>query len=320
MQQRIQEQIASVTKLMSARTGVGAAPAGQFVEGQGPGPGLGAARPPAPPGSAANRFVPPPLLLNQEGKQVDASGREVRIEGPQATIKFNQREREQERRNPYLEQEVGEGEEVEEVDPRVHTRSRETKKRKSLRFVQHGKFLKRGEAMRAREARRAIHESVRVLKGKTAGQSGDGGGDGEAAGGETAQGEAEAGQREEGCVPNVVGETAQAAERKRASRRLPPPRDDALPVMEWWDAMFLPKGQRAKAQPSGPGSEPNFVPEYGNLALTNQKTHIYVEHPVPMRPYSEAPEPEALPMMLTKKVGCPLRLPRPADGAAGGRG
>ena len=51
------------------------------------------------------------------------------------------------------------------------------------------------------------------------------------------------------------------------------------PGMEWWDVNFLPKEMREEAMAWNPETAP-----YDKLSLDNQKSTMYVEHPVPIQP------------------------------------
>jgi U4/U6 small nuclear ribonucleoprotein PRP3 len=68
----------------------------------------------------------------------------------------------------------------------------------------------------------------------------------------------------------------------------------SVPDTEWWDTRVLADGQ-------------TYTGADGAPALLEDKITIYVEHPVPIEPPSEAPAPPPLPMFLTKKERKKLR-------------
>lgn len=246
------------------------------------------------PGGRAT-FIPPPLLLNERGEQIDEQGNVVKpATAPVASLKANQRAIKQ-ATNPYLAHlepkpdaagraaaaSAGTTAAAPVVDPRLHTVDRRQRGNRALRFVEQGRYTEEGEAMRAREARRAVYASLRVIKSRP---QGEGEGAGAGAAGEAA----------------ATATTPGAAAAADAASSLPPAREEPVPAMEWWDAAFLPADQRTRAG-TGPGADPTFRPSYSDVTVTNQKTASYVEHPVPILGVPEEPV-EALPLMLTKKV------------------
>ena len=68
------------------------------------------------------------------------------------------------------------------------------------------------------------------------------------------------------------------------------------PLMEWWDVAFLPKDQRPGAK-KGQESACDFK----LLSLTQQKTHMYVQHPIPLAPLRSPPQAKPVPVYLTKR-------------------
>ena len=72
---------------------------------------------------------------------------------------------------------------------------------------------------------------------------------------------------------------------------------DAIPDVEWWDAAILATGSYDDVA----GGKWNVKPE---------KISLYVEHPVPMQPPTEAPPPPPQPLKLTKREQKKLRTQR----------
>ena len=72
---------------------------------------------------------------------------------------------------------------------------------------------------------------------------------------------------------------------------------DPIPDIEWWDRPLLIK-RDGEAQGQSYGEEDEETLARLNL---NAITH-YVQHPVPIEPPAEEAPPEAMPLMLTKKV------------------
>lgn len=68
---------------------------------------------------------------------------------------------------------------------------------------------------------------------------------------------------------------------------------DEIPNVEWWDQVLLVSGSYDDVTEEGPNIKPN-------------KITIYIQHPVPIEPPSEAPPPPPQPLKLTKKVRAQL--------------
>jgi U4/U6 small nuclear ribonucleoprotein PRP3 len=84
-----------------------------------------------------------------------------------------------------------------------------------------------------------------------------------------------------------------------------PPLDVVTPSMEWWDEAFLPKEVRESRRISKAAADKD---DFSLLAAGNNKTHRYVQHPVPVKPLGGDKGPlQSLPMFLTKKEQKKLR-------------
>ncbi len=89
-----------------------------------------------------------------------------------------------------------------------------------------------------------------------------------------------------------------------------PPHTDAsvpLPSVEWWDEVFLPKSLRESRRLLKIAPVTDIDGEYSQLSLLNNKTHKYIQHPVPIKPLGGDKPEQPLPMYLTKKERKKLR-------------
>ncbi|CAE7906978.1 unnamed protein product, partial [Symbiodinium sp. KB8] len=303
LQQRIQEQIASVSKQLKAKTGTAAAAAA---------PGEASA-----PAAAKTGFKAPALILDEKGRQVDEEGNVVSQHfRPVATFKVNQRKQSRVI-NPYLAHHLPKSEQASAAavlpsaaaspsvngptpgaaaasateapatggyDPRLPAATRRAKAiPASFSFVEEGTFVKQAERIRSREAKAALEEAM-----TTARQA-----------------------REEA-----------AAQKKHPKIVLAPRRWEEPPDVEWWDAHFLPgstrkaradveaaKQEAARVKKRGGAAAgyeeveiPEFVPStYDEMKVEHQKSWKFVEHPVPVIAQQDKAAPKAMPLYLTKK-------------------
>eukprot|EP00939_MAST-03C_sp_MAST-3C-sp1_P005205 g5205.t1 len=264
-------------------------------------------------------FVPAPLILDAQGREIDASGKLIVKKDSTTqrksnfTIKANRR-KEREKSNPYLQHrragseangverkidtdiEGADGTVVSEMyDPRIRVKNAERKK-KALKFVQEGKYVDMGNRMRTRIARNAI---LRAAQEEGAAEHAK-----KAARSKTRLSFAKMGATfADRFVPRNVavdgsengnGETKSLTTEKVGHVALPARKEEKIPTMEWWDIAFLPKSQRT---PGNDGDRRG----YENLSLENSRTAGLVEHPVKIEPIIPEEAQEALPLMLTKK-------------------
>ena len=73
---------------------------------------------------------------------------------------------------------------------------------------------------------------------------------------------------------------------------------DPIPEIEWWDRPLLIKAEREGGASHSYGGEDAETLASLNLAAIT----LYVQHPVKLEPPAEEAPPEAMPLMLTKKV------------------
>jgi U4/U6 small nuclear ribonucleoprotein PRP3 len=80
---------------------------------------------------------------------------------------------------------------------------------------------------------------------------------------------------------------------------VPPPADEnVVPVMEWWDELFLPRDVRDKRSQSRALAEHD---DFEYLSCANCKTLKYIQHPVPAKALGAEIADAPLPMFLTKR-------------------
>ncbi|CAM9868252.1 unnamed protein product, partial [Phaeothamnion confervicola] len=136
LQAKIQARLANSAILLNqtaAATGTGAAAGGSATPAAGQQPW------------AERRTRDFTLLLDDQGRQVDAEGRVVKL-GPVQTLKVNRHKGE----NPYLAHGASGGSD----DPSL--RHRQARTQKALQFVEPGRYSKLGDTMRFREQRQFL--------------------------------------------------------------------------------------------------------------------------------------------------------------------
>lgn len=85
----------------------------------------------------------------------------------------------------------------------------------------------------------------------------------------------------------------------RHTIEIPPPADDnVVPVMEWWDELFLPKDLRDRRSQSRTLADHD---DFEYLSCVNCKTMKYIQHPVPVKTLGAEMADTPLPMFLTKR-------------------
>mmetsp|Transcript_36097 Transcript_36097/g.34146 ORF Transcript_36097/g.34146 Transcript_36097/m.34146 type:complete len:526 (-) Transcript_36097:7-1584(-) len=166
------------------------------------------------------------------------------------------------------------------VDERITIGNRNARAKKSLKFVEAGVYVQKAEEERYKEERKII-------------------------GGYTSGRKAPEVVNDDDLTVTVVEPTI--SETKKQDPDMLPPRPDGglVPVIEWWDEIYLPKEVReirkksAKVGSSSSGSsgEPDL---YTSIAIENCKTHMYVQHPVAVKALGGEKLEVPLPMYLTK--------------------
>lgn len=284
---------------------------------QQPAPGAGAIAPGMAAATAAaagtpSGFRPAPLRLDALGREVDEKGNVVaRPVQVVTSLKVNQPMTAAERKakdaaaaaaaaasapaelslsfNDHPELDPG-------FDPRMASKKAERRRKSTFDFVQEGSFQKQAEMMRLKAKfgdaamrrlplgpigpqDRTVNPNLLPLGGAPPG-GGGGGGDPNLV---------PIGTRR-AALPDAEQEAAVAA----PSTPLEPP----PPAVEWWDKNLLATGSyEADVQDDKVAIKPN-------------KLTIYVEHPIPIEPPSEAPPPPPQPLKLTKKELKKLRTQR----------
>eukprot|EP00741_Cyanophora_paradoxa_P014673 tig00020816_g14151.t1 len=220
-------------------------------------------------------FVPPPLIVDKEGRELDSSGKVVvnkPVFAPVATLKANVMRKklaafkietprlETDRaKNPFF-------------DPRVPINPSGARSKRNFKFVEPGTFVKKGEHMRARALADEMNKERK---------------------------EREAEEGAEGLDANLIPVGGAGALAKKAgpsgALSLPPALLEYTPEVEWWDEPVL------------AGGSYESVGEDGSVALNEANVTIYVQHPVPIEPPAEPPAPPIRPLMLTAKERKKLR-------------
>jgi len=226
------------------------------------------------------------LILDDQGRAVDQYGSLLEASGPVRTLKANQSQVPVQKKNPYLAHlsssfltvKPNEGDQVK-------TKNRDFKKKKALQFVESGTYVRQGDRLRNKEAKK-------LMAGITSGRVG--GGSGIALVGEV--------DDEEGVQKALRDDDSFVS-------FLPPyPGLEEVPVMEWWDLDFLPDSiQREKARSVVAMKEDHS----SQLSLSNCTTHQLVHHPVPVRALGDdGLDVQPVKMMLTKRERKKLRRQR----------
>jgi hypothetical protein len=109
---------------------------------------------------ASKGYLPAPLILDDKGRQVDTTGRVLETGvRPVTTLKVNIKTQKKVV-NPYLSHRTGE-DNSEAFDERLKTVNRKVKATKAFKFVEEGRYVKKADALRARDERKAITASMR---------------------------------------------------------------------------------------------------------------------------------------------------------------
>ncbi|OQR82218.1 U4/U6 small nuclear ribonucleoprotein Prp3 [Thraustotheca clavata] len=217
-------------------------------------------------------FLPAPLLLDDQGRHIDASGNVIEEKvAPVATLKANigvseiEKAKQKKPVNPYLSYRVIEREDrLDAMDPRLKTRNRDTRGAKNFTFVKQGTYIKQGEQLRAREAKK-------MLAGFSSGRNPN------AYVKESVvdidEVDDESGQKD--AAPKVVD-----------SLDVPLKLEDPAPEVEWWDIPYLPQEMQDMLDKNGflKGRGRSNVIDYNNdMKLKHAGTAHLIEHPARIR-------------------------------------
>ncbi|GBF89299.1 hypothetical protein Rsub_02176 [Raphidocelis subcapitata] len=271
----------------------------------------------APPRPALGGRLPPPLRLDAQGREVDEFGNPVeRRLAPVSTLKVNQRAPDQPAAAaapPAAEEAAAAREDF--FDPRMAAAAPAPHRRRrgALEFVEAGTFQKEGELMRLRaaygpEARRRRRLPAGPGENPNLMPIGGGGGGG---GGAAAAAAAAAGADGTDANSVPIGKQVSEAEELRAAL----PEGAPAPEVEWWDRPLLVGGRyegaaAADDADAADGADGGAAGPGPAGALRAAKVTLYVEHPIPIEPPAEAPEPPPQPLRLTGKELKKLRTQR----------
>lgn len=172
------------------------------------------------------------------------------------------------------------------LDPRIKVVSRDARRKNALAFIKKGTYTKLAEEMRNKTARALVSKQTLA----------------------------------EALKPEIPADShSSETPTAETSTSLPPPPHNPVPVMEWWDAAFLP-AELADAVKDGSfagsfdGSDPwaslrfdqCITKEWSRLAPL---TRSVIEHPVPVE-RNRLPAETAPVVMYTKKVSAGRRSDR----------
>ncbi|GMF21397.1 unnamed protein product [Phytophthora lilii] len=257
--------------------------------------------------AGSGTFMPAPLLLDEQGREIDAAGNVVAEKptvAPVATLKANQGARGEaakKNQNPYLSHRtVDEEDKLETVDPRLKVTKRETRAKKTFNFVAQGTYVKQAEQVRARDAKK-------MMAGFTSGRN-------------------PRGYQKESIVPIDEATDATPTDTDKTERMevdsidVPPKAEMATPDVEWWDVEYLPKDKRAMVDKFGfikakvRKEEPGATVSYTDMKLKYCGTQHVIEHPARLNLIVRHDDkPVAVPLMLTAADKIALGLLPPPE-------
>lgn len=285
--------------------------------------------------AGAGTFIPAPLLLDDQGRQIDANGNVIeQVVAPKTTLIANSKaaastSRATKNVNPYLShRSVDKEDKLDAVDPRLKTTKRETyvasadvassvligfmaltplsllcvsnncrRAAKSFSFVTQGTYVKQAEQVRARDAKK-------MMAGFTSGRN-------------------PRAYQKESIVPidEETESAAAAADGEKPDDSAAVPMDGILdvivplkpqsltPDVEWWDVEYLPKDARQAMdkfgfiKPKSRKENPELIVEYSAMKHKYCGTAHVIEHPARVSLIvKKDDQPVALTLMLTAAV------------------
>ncbi|KAG2779057.1 hypothetical protein JG687_00006870 [Phytophthora cactorum] len=254
-------------------------------------------------------FMPAPLLLDEQGREIDAAGKVVVKKPSATTLKENQGgarggDAAKKNQNPYLSHRtVDENDKVEAVDPRLKITKRETRARKTFNFVAQGTYVKQAEQVRARDAKK-------MMAGFTSGRN-------------------PRGYQKESIVPieepteptePTPEDYEKSSQMEIDSVDVPPKPEMSTPDVEWWDVEYLPKDKRAIVDKFGfiktkaRKEDAEATVSYADMKLKYCGTAHVVEHPARLNLIIRHDNnPIAVPLMLTAAERKKIRRQNRAD-------
>ncbi|GLD91483.1 hypothetical protein PINS_up000016 [Pythium insidiosum] len=238
--------------------------------------------------TSATGFMPAPLLLDEQGRQVDENGNVIESSTPSIPGTKRPTRQAKSTQNPYLVHRAVEKEDkLDAVDPRLKTKKREVRAAKCFSFVKQGTYIKQGEQLRAKEAKR-------MLSGFTSGRN-------------------PRGYKKEAIVamdelpePGDDDGTEKAEMMELLDVEVPVKPESTTPDVEWWDLDYLPKEKRdamdkfgfIKAQARKERAD--ITVSYTGMKAKYCGTLHVIEHPARVKPIvKQDTTPVAIPLMLT---------------------
>nr|CCA16522.1 U4/U6 small nuclear ribonucleoprotein Prp3 putative [Albugo laibachii Nc14] len=242
--------------------------------------------------SGGKTFMPAPLLLDEQGRQIDESGNVINenIAPTIATLKANKAST-RIAQNPYLVfRNIDKEDKLDYLDPRLKVRKRETRAEKTFNFVKQGTFVKQAEQVRAREAKT-------MLAGFTSGRNPRA----------YKKESIVAIDEEKSDVANKTdGETQpELAIPENLDVAVPLKPDSNTPDIEWWDVAYLPKEKKVMVDKFGlvkakcRKENPDLTVDYHEMRLKYCGTMNVIEHPSKLNLLRRHNKTIALPLMLT---------------------
>uniref|UniRef100_M4B1E1 Uncharacterized protein n=1 Tax=Hyaloperonospora arabidopsidis (strain Emoy2) TaxID=559515 RepID=M4B1E1_HYAAE len=251
-------------------------------------------------------FMPAPLLLDEQGREIDSAGNVVAEKptvAPVAMLKANRKVAKstdfaKKNQNPYLSHRmVDDKDKMETVDPRLKTTKRET----SVTCVlQQGTFVRQAEQVRARDAKK-------MMAGFTSGRN-------------------PRGYQKESIVPvddeaeDAKGDADAFSRMDIDSLDVPSQTETSTPDIEWWDVEYLPKDKRIVVDKFGfiaakvHEENPDVTVSYSDMKLKYCGTAHVIEHPVRLNLIMKHDDtPVAVPLMLTAAERKKIRRQNRAD-------
>ena len=218
------------------------------------------------------------LRLDSMGREIDEKGNLIKSSGPVRTLAIHeaQAHAQKKKEDPYLlhrlvsNREDGDEDTTEEVfDGRLKLSNRDSRAKKALSFVEAGTYIKQENAMRTKEERK-------VIAGYSSGRK----------------------------APEIIDAETHDILKNDVKTvyevEIPPPMDDMMvPMIEWWDEIFLPKDIRDKRKQSKLSTYEQD--DVMSVAIVNSRTFKYIQHPIPVKSLGSEKNEEPLKMFLTKK-------------------
>ncbi len=168
------------------------------------------------------------------------------------------------------------------LDDRIAFKSRESKAKRALNFVEAGKYLKEAAKIQEKEDRK-------IIAGYSSGRK--------------ALQQDVVEKNDESSLLIPIDEESQII--RPSQKSIPSISDTVTPTIEWWDELFLPKSRREQRKISKAASLE--TDDIQLLSLFHNKTYKYIQHPIPVKPLQVDKPLTTLPMYLTKQERKKLR-------------